>query len=393
MEYVAHAFHKQFKNGRTSGTLTCSGQEFIFSWSKGRMAIPSKGTVLRLGGASNRLVFLSHPDRPEYSFYTSDHSILNDPKLNQCMDLARQIEAIRTHRLKNRLITFGVAVCLLLLMASPFLFIQQMAGIAARRIPARFEREIGEKLIAQYQFDHDIMADEKGKAALREVGAPLLAQLKTTGDPFKVYVSKNPQINAFALPGGFIVVNSGLIQAADSAEELLGVMAHEVIHVTEKHGLRNVISSAGIILVAQAVIGDAAGLMATVAGAAPLLLNQHYSREFEREADEKGYHLLIRSGIDPRGMLRFFKHIQAEESRQLEKIGNQKAVDVLKKARRIFGTHPDTAERIERLEDLVASRTGQYHDFSAPFEQLKSAVTDFVTQTHQTGNDTHENRN
>jgi predicted Zn-dependent protease len=133
--------------------------------------------------------------------------------------------------------------------------------------------------------------------------------------------------------------------------------------------------------VAQALIGDASGLMAVLADAGPMLLSQKYSRDFEREADAEGYALLKRARIDPRGLADFFRLILAEEKKQMEKIDDANARRAMEAARTFLGTHPDTPERIATLEKkLKQEATTGWRDDQAAFLQLKQQVGKFVTE-------------
>jgi predicted Zn-dependent protease len=122
---------------------------------------------------------------------------------------------------------------------------------------------------------------------------------------YDVHIAQDDTPNAFALPGGIIVVHTGLIAATKSAEELAGVLAHEVQHVERRHSLRRIIKDMGLRGLWAFVTGD---LGSSVAGQAALeLTSLSFSRDDEREADERGFDALVRAGIDPAGMPAFFQ--------------------------------------------------------------------------------------
>ena len=98
---------------------------------------------------------------------------------------------------------------------------------------------------------------------------------------------------------------------------VLGVLAHEISHVTEQHGVRQIMARAGVALTAQALLGDVNGMMAMIAAATPMLLSQSYSRDFESDADEHGFDLLEKADIDPNGLVSFFEKIMEEEKARL----------------------------------------------------------------------------
>ncbi|MFW6236744.1 MAG: M48 family metalloprotease, partial [Desulfovibrionales bacterium] len=93
---------------------------------------------------------------------------------------------------------------------------------------------------------------------------PVFQGIPETEYDFRVYLARNPEINAFALPGGIIVLNSGLILSATGPDQVAGVLAHEAAHVTLRHGLRQIIGTVGLFALVQALFGDATGLMAVL---------------------------------------------------------------------------------------------------------------------------------
>src|SRR6185369_2558862 len=134
--------------------------------------------------------------------------------------------------------------------------------------------------------------------------------------PFTIRVVDSDEVNAFAMPGGFFYVNSGLILAADSESELAGVMAHEIAHVAARHWARgttrgNMLSLSSIPLI---FIGGWTGFGArTVAQTALPMTFLTFSRGFEAEADYLGVQYLYKTGYDPQGSVSFFEKLQAKE--------------------------------------------------------------------------------
>ena len=128
---------------------------------------------------------------------------------------------------------------------------------------------------------------------------------------------------------------------ADRPEELLGVIAHEVAHVTQKHGIRKAIASAGPFLIFRVFLGgNSRGLAGVVGGASDLLIRQSFSQAYETEADDLGWRTLVAAKIDPRGMTTMFEKLQAHERQQRTGHGVPQA----------FASHPALEKRIARLE-------------------------------------------
>ncbi len=186
--------------------------------------------------------------------------------------------------------------------------------------------------------------------------------------PFTIKVIDSNDINAFALPGGFFYVNSGLILAADEEAELAGVMAHEIAHVAACHAARentrgSLMQMASIPLI---FVGGAVGYAAyEAAGLALPLTFLHFSRGFEAEADYLGMQYLYKSGYDPQAFISFFEKVQAQE---------KKKPGTLAKA---FSTHPQTPDRIEKsqqeIEHILPARA-QYVVSTSEFDDVKSRL-------------------
>jgi len=186
--------------------------------------------------------------------------------------------------------------------------------------------------------------------------------------PFTIKVIDSDDINAFALPGGFFYVNSGLILAADEEAELAGVMAHEIAHVAACHAARentrgNLMNMASIPLI---FVGGAVGYAGyQAAGLALPMTFLHFSRGFEADADYLGLQYMYKSGYDPQAFISFFEKVQAQE---------KKKPGTLAKA---FSTHPQTPERIGKSQDEIAHilpARAQYTVSTSEFDDVKARL-------------------
>jgi predicted Zn-dependent protease len=186
--------------------------------------------------------------------------------------------------------------------------------------------------------------------------------------PFTIKVIDSDDINAFALPGGFFYVNSGLILAADEEAELAGVMAHEIAHVAACHAARentrgSLMNMASIPLI---FVGGAIGYAGyQAAGLALPLTFLRFSRGFEAEADYLGLQYMYKSGYDPQAFISFFEKVQAQE---------KKKPGSLAKA---FSTHPQTPDRIGKSQEEIAQilpARAQYVVSTSEFDDVKSRL-------------------
>lgn len=186
-----------------------------------------------------------------------------------------------------------------------------------------------------------------------------------------MHIAIDPKINAFALPGGTIVLNTGLINAAARPEEIAGVLAHEAAHITLQHGTRQLIASLGIFALIQAFFGDATGLMAVLADNSALLLTRKYSRDYEQEADKTGWSYLEDAGIDPQGMIDFFKLLLKEQNNKPDKTIS-KTGDSLN----FLSTHPAAGQRIQYLQNLKdkSGKNQEYINFDLDFKEFQDLI-------------------
>ncbi len=185
----------------------------------------------------------------------------------------------------------------------------RIAGVIADRIPVQQEQRFGRRVFQGMRGSLKLQDSSVDAALVSSLGKRL-----TTGSRFEYefHVTEDPTLNAFALPGGVIVVHTGLLRATRRPEELAGVLAHEVQHVEQRHSLRAIIKEAGLRGLWAALTGDPGG---TLAGQAALELGAlRFSRDAEREADVRGFETLVSRGIDPSGMVDFFSTMARQSS-------------------------------------------------------------------------------
>lgn len=177
----------------------------------------------------------------------------------------------------------------------------RIAGALAERVPLQQEQQIGRQVFTSLRRTLRLQEDGAELERVRSLGARLSAGSRYE---YEFHVAQDDSINAFALPGGVIVVHTGLIHATRRPEELAGVLAHEIQHVELRHSLQAMIKELGLRGLWAAATGDIGG---TLAGQAVVKLTAlRFSRDAEREADERGFAVLVRQEIDPSGMVDFF---------------------------------------------------------------------------------------
>ncbi|HEU0264314.1 MAG TPA: M48 family metallopeptidase [Geobacterales bacterium] len=206
------------------------------------------------------------------------------------------------------------------------------------------ERQLGDKFALEVAKEFTVVPDPEVQGYVDRLGRRLLTGAREVQFPYTFTVVKDDSVNAFAIPGGHVYVHTGLIKAAQSENELAGVMAHEINHVVARHGTRQLTQRYGYNLVLELVLGQDQNMVVKMAtelfGKAGTMA---YSRSMERQADYLGVETMYRSGYDPNGMLTFFSKLDAMRQRtpgQLEQF---------------FSSHPLTAERIANVQSAMAA--------------------------------------
>ena len=210
------------------------------------------------------------------------------------------------------------------------------------------EREIalGKQLAQEVERSSKLIDDPVVTEYVNRVGQNLVRN-SDARVPFTIKVIDSDEVNAFALPGGFFYVNSGLVLRAQEESELAGVMAHEISHVIARHGTKNatkgeLMQMASIPLILLGPVGWAGyGLYEGLNIAIPLTYLK-FNRDAEREADFLGLQYMYKAGYDPNSYITFFERIRADEKRRPGTVP------------KVFSTHPPTPERIENAQKEIA---------------------------------------
>ena len=215
------------------------------------------------------------------------------------------------------------------------------ANSLANHAPIAWEEHLTDKVIAEHPKLFVADTNDVRIAVVTQLVARLAAALPPADRKyqFRASIIDNPfEPNAFALPGGRIFVFTGLLDRVQKPEELAGVLAHEMAHVTHRHGLRRLIASGGPYYVLRLFVSDRQGMLSIISAGSQWLVGQAYSRDMEREADTAGWHYLLAADIDPRGLVDFFQLLTEGE--------NAGSIPEM------FRSHPATAERIAALNKL-----------------------------------------
>ena len=259
------------------------------------------------------------------------------PELTAHLD--RTAEQVRRARHRHRGLWTAGIVSIAVLILIVWFGSDLMVEWAVKRIPVEWEDQVGAVAYRQMLSGQTVLKEGVAVDAVQEMTRRLTAHVPDNRYQFQVSVVRSDVVNAFALPGGYVVVFTALMQKAESADEVAGVLGHEISHVLERHGMERLIKQLGLAALVTIVLGDQRGLVGLAQQLGMELVTLKFSREQETEADLSGLRLLHNAKIAPDGMITFFNRLSEQDKHQVE----------------LFSTHPMSASRAERLKREIAS--------------------------------------
>jgi Zn-dependent protease with chaperone function len=339
--FAAVAFHPDHGNEAIEGAIFFSNVSLTFQSGDLSFQIPFSQLGATFEEANDGRVIFRDSAQPDFAIATSDLEVLEISSVPVLASLREEVtgnlaRGEMTRRIKS-VVWFGVGCVLLvwLLMIASSVMVRSIAA----RVSPQSEKQQGDKYFEELKAEIQFDSDSNKVARLAAMAEPLL-RVAPGSVNWQFHLAKEGLPNAFALPGGHIVVTTGLLELAKTPEEVLGPIAHEMAHVTCKHIFRHQIASAGPLLVLQLFLRGKGGAVGLLAGGSALLVNQSFSQEYEKEADDTGWDYLVAANIDPRGMISMFRKLKTAEE-------NEKIIDIVPKA---FQSHPDLDKRIDRME-------------------------------------------
>ncbi|NWG87386.1 MAG: M48 family metallopeptidase [Hydrogenophilaceae bacterium] len=256
--------------------------------------------------------------------------------------LAGQLQAARRGERGQRRRFHMALLAAGLVLALPFLVLllfwlnaERVAGWAADQVSLNQEQRLGDMAFAQMRPQLKLLEQGPALNMVSEIGTRLTAGSRYH---YQWFVAQDAQVNAFAMPGAYVVVFSGLIDKADTPEEIAGVLAHEVQHVEQRHSLKNMLHGLGWRALLSLALGDWAG--GIWANMADQLGSLKFGRDMEREADMGGLQALRRAGIAPQGMASFFEKMAKQDGGPIE----------------LLSSHPASDERLASIRSAIAEQ-------------------------------------
>jgi predicted Zn-dependent protease len=274
---------------------------------------------------------------------------------------------------------FAGLLALLLIVAAPRGFGQaqtlpDLGSAGDATLSPVLERRLGESIMRDIRFREPTYVDDPEVSEyLATLGGRLTQASVGARQDFEFFAIRDPSINAFALPGGFIAVHTGLISTSETESELASVLSHEIAHVTQRHiarmlGQQQQMQMPMLAALAAAILlgrsrPDLASGAAVAAQAGAVQTQLSYSRDFEREADRLGFRALETAGFDPHAMAGFFEKMQ-----RASRIADDGTMPGY------LRTHPVTIERIADAQNRAASLPYKQHPDSAEFQLVRAKL-------------------
>ena len=231
------------------------------------------------------------------------------------------------------------------------------------------EIEVGRAAARQVERESPLVGNRNIVGYVQKLGDRLARHSGRNQLQYRFRVIDAGEANAFALPGGFVYINRGIIELADNESELASVLAHEISHVSERHGVEQVEKAQKIGLglsLLDLVFGRTRGAVENLTALGANLFAQgiffKYGREAEREADRVGVDILRRSGIDPRGMVTLFESMESLRRSQPNLVES------------FFASHPSLSERQHNISELLRDSDNRLESDSSEFRQIKKML-------------------
>jgi predicted Zn-dependent protease len=254
------------------------------------------------------------------------------------------------------------------------------AGACAPAITTQQEVQAGAEYAAEINRQLPLLRDASANQYVNDLGRRIARTADQRGIPYTFYIVNSDVVNAFAIPGGHVYINRGLIERSDNMSELAGVLGHEIGHVVERHAVERIQKSQnantmlgvlyGVLLRRNPGQVEQAGIQ--IGGSA---IFAGYSRDAEREADRVAVAYLTRTGISPQGMVSMFQQLMEEQRRAPSRVESW------------FATHPLSQERISNTQANINATPGatsasltrdtqEFQRFRARIRSLQPVPTD-----------------
>jgi beta-barrel assembly-enhancing protease len=320
--------------------------------------------ALKSGGFDHDHLVLSWSiDGEERQVYVKDPAVIHALKTSAHLNVSRHTHhsmksAARARQASTMWIWMSVA-SIIAVLAGLWMASDGLVQMAVNRVPIEWERTLGESARQELLTGQRVITEGPAVKAVEEITRRLTDHVADSPYRFDVTVVTNNAVNAMALPGGSVIVYTGLLKQAESPEEVAGVLAHEINHVLLRHGVESMVQSVGVMALVVVLLGNQQGLIGVLERLGIQLTTTKFSREKETEADLQGLHLLHQANISPAGMIQFFERLAKTEGGPVA----------------LLSTHPMSAERAARLKkEQQALPSYMSQTFAFDWRRMKSTL-------------------
>ncbi len=329
------------------------------------LILATESLRLQLGGNNNSLLYIEAPELVGDILYL-DHSHELMKTLAKMKGLQTQYSQIHSRYKKEKALVIITVVLGFCLIGSLIYWRGPIFGGIGQWIPFSIEKQLADKFIhPKFNKEQLVLINE-----LNSLVKKLKFANSDWNDNFVLHISSATEPNAFATFGGHIFFNKGLLMEVKSPEQILGVVAHEMIHVQKRHVMRSVFQALGLFTVIQFLVGDFSGLAAILIDQGGPLLNLQYSRTLEEEADEFGMQLLIDNKVHPIGLGECLEIIMEKQKVLIAQSPGGEMLEKLQSIE-ILSSHPDPQGRIAHLKSKALELANQNETKQIDFDLKK----------------------
>jgi len=332
-------FSEAVEGGRSAASISFTSTAVLATTPEGHLfTVAYQGARLTLGGASGKMWFCRSTDGAT-TVFSEASGFAEALRASAQKDLVERLEALelaaRDAQQRYLWLFFSLALLVLSVAMVSVYVSNHLASLAQNLVPPSLDQKLGKLVLENTDLGGEVANDKVLNQAVKQV-LERLTKARRSSFRYTPRVIRSSQVNAFALPGGPIVIHTGLLREATSPEQLAGVLAHEMAHVDLRHGVQRIAQSIGVVAVIQLLFGDVSGVMAIGVELLRAGAINSYSREHEHQADMDAVDRMRAADFEPNALADFFARL---------KLKGGELPDTLA----WLGTHPELDERISAV--------------------------------------------
>jgi Zn-dependent protease with chaperone function len=336
-QFDGGVFSEAVEGGRSGASVSLTGSAVIATTPEGHLlAVPYQGARLTLGGASGKIWFCRSADGAT-TIFSEASGFAEALRASAQKDLVERLDALehakRDATSRYFFLLSGLMILVLFVAVSAMYIARDLGPLVLGGVPISFDEKLGKLALENMDMGGEVSNDKVLNNAVKTV-LDRLAKAQGSKFRFQPRVVHSSLVNAFALPGGPIVIHTGLLREAVNPEQLAGVLAHEMAHVVRRHGIQRIAQSLGVVTVIQLLFGDVSGVLAVGLELLRAGALNSYSREHEHQADMDGVDRMRAAHIEPSALADFFQRLERKGGELPEMLA-------------WLGTHPELKKRIK----------------------------------------------